>query len=567
MKNVNSGEQTAAQECSGVKDGSRMSTWIPGVLLLMMAAATIYYITVAAKSEFHSDCTDTIYWAAAAYEGGTVLNPDFSYACLLPFGGSLLMLPFMPIFGLSMTTHVLGMLLFFILFTGCLYVMFRQLGWGYGSTWTGMAVVLGILLTSKKTREMFWGHTIYYSLGILFLLVGLSLLLGGLRCYDTLQQGQPDEKSQKSQQRRLLIFGVALGLWMVLTATDGVSALSIFSLPFLAAILAVQVLDTDTPLLSGKTTRVAGMLAVLALLMLVGILLGKLLAGGITAGYENAFSKYSAQDTWTEHVQELPLAWLTLFGVEDLKGTPIMSLESVINIFHIFGALLVAVLPIVASCFYRRFPKDRGGYGMQLWIWVHWAVTAIILIGYVFGLLSAANWRLLPILCTGLLVSIQFVRWSICTCIPSMRLPGLLFTPVLMLAVLSMCTVVSMPAKGYQDQKLYQLVDALEEAGVDYGYATFWYSNAATVISDSKVRVRTVEVTDTGVHRRNYQTLKSWYEDQPGQETYFLLLDTGEYSSLESIDDDLLTQAKEIRTLKLDCGSAFYLLIFDENIF
>jgi hypothetical protein len=102
---------------------------------------------------------------------------------------------------------------------------------------------------------------------------------------------------------------------------------------------------------------------------------------------------------------------------------------------------------------------------------------------------------------------------------------------------------------------------------VDYGYATFWYSNAATVISDSKVRVRTVEVTDTGVHRRNYQTLKSWYEDQPGQETYFLLLDTGEYSSLESIDDDLLTQAKEIRTLKLDCGSAFYLLIFDENIF
>ncbi|MFR6496311.1 MAG: hypothetical protein ACLUOF_07935 [Ruminococcus sp.] len=53
-------------------------------------------------------------------DSGKLISPDFSYACLLPFGGSLLMLLFLPFFGLSMTTHMLGMLLFFLLLTAVL---------------------------------------------------------------------------------------------------------------------------------------------------------------------------------------------------------------------------------------------------------------------------------------------------------------------------------------------------------------------------------------------------------------------------------------------------------------
>ena len=65
---------------------------LPPVLLLTAVGVVAYYILCPSKGEFHADCTDTLYWAKATYDSGKLINPDFSYACLLPFGGSLLML-------------------------------------------------------------------------------------------------------------------------------------------------------------------------------------------------------------------------------------------------------------------------------------------------------------------------------------------------------------------------------------------------------------------------------------------------------------------------------------------
>ena len=144
----------------------------PPVLLVVALGLVAYYIICPAKGEFHADCTDTIYWAKATFDSGKLISPDFSYACLLPFGGSLLMLLFLPFFGLSMTTHMLGMLLFFLLLTAVLCWMLREMHWDYRWICTTAAIFLMILSASKKLREIFWGHTIYYSLGILFLFCG-----------------------------------------------------------------------------------------------------------------------------------------------------------------------------------------------------------------------------------------------------------------------------------------------------------------------------------------------------------------------------------------------------------
>lgn len=67
---------------------------LPWIVTLLAAAAVGYYILFPGWGYFHSDCTDTILWAQASYDAGALFNPDFEYACLLPFGGQLLMLPF-----------------------------------------------------------------------------------------------------------------------------------------------------------------------------------------------------------------------------------------------------------------------------------------------------------------------------------------------------------------------------------------------------------------------------------------------------------------------------------------
>lgn len=539
----------------------------PAALFFTAILVTAYYIIVAAKGEFHSDCTDTIFWANASYENGHIYNEDFAYACLLPFGGNLLMLLFFPFFGLSMTTHVLGMLTFFILFTLFLCLMLREMGWGIRSICVGGTVVLGILLSSKKMREIFWGHIIYYSLGILFLFMGTYLYFRFENLLEQRRRLQGHQQDVRKATVHMVITAAALLLLLMFSATDGISALSIFSLPFLAAVFAVHIADNSRPVVCRQNVFALIQLIIFTEMILIGIVINKVWAGDITAGYETAYSRYSAQSSWTEHVQGLPLAWLTLLGVENLDGQLLMSPESIKNIFHILGAILISVFPIIATCFYFRYPDDQEGKHIRIWIWIHWAVTTIILLGYVFGRLSAANWRLVPIVGTGMILMLLVLRWAMRSCKPSRRIPALFAIPVAVLAFFNLSTVMGMPKDSYKDNELYELADFLEKENLSYGYATFWRANALTVIAGPDIKVRSVGVDDTAITPSDYQTQKSWYEAQEGQSEYFLLVNQNEYNTFINSENPLLTEIAQVKTLQLSNGAMFYVLIFEQNIF
>ena len=49
-----------------------------GIFIMLVGISTVlYFIWGPARGEFHSDSTDTIYWAEAAMQGNGLLNPDF----------------------------------------------------------------------------------------------------------------------------------------------------------------------------------------------------------------------------------------------------------------------------------------------------------------------------------------------------------------------------------------------------------------------------------------------------------------------------------------------------------
>ncbi|MGN1403272.1 MAG: hypothetical protein ACI4XB_02995 [Ruminococcus sp.] len=537
----------------------------PPALLLLVAGIVVYYILFPSKGEFHSDCTDTIYWAKASYDSGTIFNSDFSYACLLPFGGSLLMLIFMPFFGLSMTTHTLGMLLFFLLFLTGFCLMLKEMHWNYRWICAAAAVLLAVVSSSEKLREIFWGHTIYYSLGILFLFYGLFLLF---RLWNLLEKKGTLDTPEKERKRRThtwITFAVLL-IFFLLCSTDQITALTIFALPILAAIFLERLLDRHTPLLSNKNCSALVLLMILGVMILCGLKLGKIWAGSITAGYADAYSSFAAQSTWLEHVQSFPLAWLSLLGLEDIPGTALMDGDSIKNIIRMAAAILLLVLPIVATCCYPKY-EGKSGKQIRILIWAHWIMTALIMVGYICGNLSAANWRLSPIVCTSAVVSIVYVQWAISNSTSMNRIAGVLCIPVVCFCGMSIWNVAALPKDYYKENVQYQLVEALEEHGLTYGYATFWRANAMTVISDSEILVRNVKVDESGVRPAGYQTENSWYEDQPDQEEYFLLLDQGEYDTLVNRADGLLQQAQRFFSIADDNGTNYWVLVFAENIF
>ena len=120
----------------------------------------LYYVIFFAKGYYHSDCTDTILWAQASYDAKALMNPEFAYAGLLPFGGQLLMLPFVALFGVGMKAQIAGMVVFSVLFVWAVVFVCKSIG--FDSKWISVMVlsVLFMVSVSEKMRK-FSGDTLF----------------------------------------------------------------------------------------------------------------------------------------------------------------------------------------------------------------------------------------------------------------------------------------------------------------------------------------------------------------------------------------------------------------------
>ena len=300
------------------------------VAVSLMGAVSIgivfFYIIFISKGYYHADCTDTITWAEAVLDGKALMNSDFYYACLLPFGGQLLMVPFVAIFGVSMTAQLCGMVLFAICFGLALAFLLRSMNFSYKWSVFGVSALFLIVSISEKLREIFWCHIIYYSLGLLFVMVGLGLLLRVLNC----------EKSKKKYMILLLI-------WTVLCSMNGIQALTIYGLPVLAAFMTNIFFDVKAPFDSKKNENKYKIILALILAIIVGMLLGKIANGNIVAGYQEGYSEFSKQSKWLDNFLSFVPQWFTLFGVEAGSGMLIYSCEGIIELLKIICSLVVFI--------------------------------------------------------------------------------------------------------------------------------------------------------------------------------------------------------------------------------
>lgn len=546
-----------------------LSYVLPAVFFLFSTVIAVYYIFWTSQGEFHADCTDTIMWANASYESGSIFDKSFHYACFLPFGINLIMQPLIAIFGLSMTAQHIGMFAFFILFTGFFMLMLREMHIDIRYNLASSAVLIAMTFSSEKSREIFWGHTIYYTLGLLFIFIGLFLYFKLMNLNEKRKSCLEGSRLIKKCSRNYIITLVILCIFILLTATDGISALSIFGLPFIASIFAERFLDSDTKLTDKKSLYAFARMGTFLVMIVFGTLLLSLIQGDMRAGYQESFSKFSPVQNWVQNALVIPEAWLSVFGVQNLKDTKFSETGGIINILYVINAVVIAVVPIIATCFYKKYTNDTKGRMLKIFIWVHWFSTAIILLGFICGLLSSAPWRLVPVIGTAIVTSILFAEWVISSkiltaAVKRMSVAGTVLA--ILISVINLSYVAKMPSDNYKDNVLFTLASTLENENLTYGYATFWNANSITVISDSKVKVREVTVDDGGITPRFYQSSAKWYKTQEGQKDYFILLSDREYSDLKNASPELVLQAVKDFGIKTS-DDEFRVLVFEHNIF
>lgn len=546
------------------KVGNIALTFLSALVFIVTVIATLYYVIVLSRAEFHADCTDTIMWANASYESGKVYDPNFKYACFLPFGTNLIMYPLLHFFGLSLTTHLLGMTGFFVIITSCLFLMQMVTGSDIKGACLGTSAFLAITLSSRKLREIFWGHTIYYTLGILFLIVAVMLYFRLKKLSEIKIQLKEQGKHSSLLTFRLTAYVCVFGLFIMLASTDGISALSIFLLPFIAAVAAEYFVDRDNRIVSIKSCKKLIQVLIMAIMAVLGILLNNVWVGDLYAGYQEANSEYSAMASWPDHVKNLPMAWINLLGVKNMAGTPLMKGDGLSNLFFVINAVMLAVIPIVATCYYKRYTKKD--MAMRFWVWIHWAVTAIVLLGYICGILSAAEWRLTPIVGTALILSVLFIRWAVANRTSASRMAVLIALPMIIVSFINVFSMLSSPKDAYKDNDLFGIVESLEDYGLENGYATFWNCNSITVVSGSKIKVREVTVDNSGVKKRHYQSSKKWFDEMNDDDEYFLLLNNYEYSVLNENVPDIRDSASQEYSTNVN-DNLYHILVFDHSIF
>lgn len=338
---------------------------------LLSVGTVIYYIAYPSAAYFHADCSDTILWAQASYDSGTMFNPDFGYAAMLPFGGTTLMLPFIGAFGVSTVTHRIGMILFtLILFASVLWLC-RSVKMSVPLSLTATGAFALVMCSSPKLREIFYEHVIYYSICVLIICILLSLFI-------KFRESFFDEKGFK----KLVAATFFTVIFSALSALDGMQVVSTGVLPVLFAAVMGIFLDKDNTLFS-KESRVSVCYCVICgISVFIGLSLLSFFANGITSGYAGAYSGYANMEEWLSNLGNFPVHWFTLFGVDAHYGMPIFSMESIINIIRMGVAASVILVPLISLLFFNKFT-----FGTKSLILTHIGISGVIMFGYVFGIL------------------------------------------------------------------------------------------------------------------------------------------------------------------------------------
>ena len=518
-------------------------------LVIIAFITVIYYMLGPSEGYIHSDCVDTLTWANATVESGQLFSSTFCYPYLLPFGSTFLMYPFVAIFGFTMFAYRLAMLVFMILFALAIYFCARGLGWSRNTGLIAVSVEFIIVSSSGKLRELFWEHIIHYSLGAFLAFVLMAFMFYFINNYKK-------NKYSFKNSKKTVVFGVLVALWAFFSAFDGLTTLTLSTLPVLGAILLSIVFDTKNNIISkaNKDMIVSFVIILVATVLGCGVL--ALITKDIDAGYGNAYSNIVEGGEWSNNALRFLEQWTTLLGADYEAGSAITSFKNILAAIKMAGSLVLFFTPVYAIFIYKRVVRSE-----RTFIIFHWLMSGFILYGYVFGSLSSVNWRLSPIICSAIIVNIIVWKylWSTVNLKRSAVIVSLL---VVLSGVVTFGQIWAMPADYGRDNDQHQVVKYLEENGLNYGYATYWNANILTLISSSKVKVRDINLDNDQPVKGWLNTDKAWYDAQPNQDKYFVLLTNSEYDDKVSKNHSILDNTSE--TLRY---GNWVILVKDNNIF
>lgn len=507
----------------------------------------IYYMFGPSEGYLHSDCVDTLSWAYASVESGQMFSESYYYPYLLPFCGTFLFYPFVKVFGFSMLAYRLSMLTFMVLFGLSIYFVTRKMKFSRNFSLITLGVCLLTLSSSNKLRELFWEHIIHYSVGNL---LGMVLIVLSFIFWDRYK------KTESIKERKTAIFLVLIGLWAFFSAFNGLTTLTLCSLPFVGALIFVILFNKEREIFSKENKGYYFVIGVIILMSILGLVVFNLMAGDIATNYGDSNSNIVGKEEWMNNALKFLGQWVVLLGADFKLGQAITHFPNVLAAVKTFASLVIVIIPFCMIKMYKKLNEYE-----KIFLIYHYILCAFIFYGYVFGMLSSVNWRLSPIILSSLILNVCFwkILWQEAD---NKRIAGIFSSIIVLGCGITVFNIFSMPPDYGRDNDHHKAIEFIKEVGLDYGYATYWNANILTLLSSNEVKVRDVNF-DNGTYKNGWlNTDRIWYEDREEQDKYFILFTRDEYENRIAENHPILENCERV----LNSGN-WYILIKDENIF
>ena len=527
------------------------------VLLFLFACGIVQYFIWSDLfvQEFDADVAENVIWAQAAIESRSLVNPDFYYTHLLPFGGQLVFIPVVSRFGVNLYSLRLGMSICSVLFSLVLAGFFLSLEWGVPLSFFSAALIILFLSGTSRLRDIFWSHVVHYNLSLFYLLLAFIFLGMILRNIDT--------------HRKKYLAGLAgFVLCLVLGSANDIAVLLFFSLALLCGILLEGFLSEgirgffrrDRLILYLETAAGAA----------AGVLLGRILTAGSSTAYAEIFSKYAPAGNWMENLLSFPSNWFTMFASLPEEQVPFFSSVGIKLFIRLAAALLIPLIFVRSFFVFRRL----GSRTERIFLCTNWFITAATLYFYIFGVISSTSWRIIPMFFTTLVTVLIVLRHDsakMAACPPVFQLFELGGAASMLLYAL-ICSFTVFRQSISTDLWFGQgtILKTLADHSLTYGYnLDYWFGNSITVLTEERIKVREVILRNDDYLTPSYhQSNIHWYEDQPGVDRYFLVCQEDEFWRHPEFAEGAIATYRATQERTFYPGTAgFFIFVYDHNIF
>lgn len=521
---------------------------IASLLLFGFAVFTVlyyiwsdYYI-----EEYHSDTAEMVLWAESCLESKRLVNPDFRYIYLLPFSGHLFLIPFVKILGPRVLAQRAGMTCFSLFF---IFIIFRFISVVCGEKkrsliWTSLLILA--LNACGNLRSMYWGHTVYYCLSILFLMGALVLI-----------------DKYENPSTRGIIFAAGVFLCFFMGAADGTTMLALFTVPVLVAALIEFILSEGAFSILKKDRLVLFGLILAA--SLAGFLFFRCFSVGLESNYSESFLSFAKGESWISHFSLIFQYWISLFLDFPAAEIPFISGEGINLFIRILAFILTTFFTLISPFFYKYFTRVERRIS-----WITWIISFETIFGYLFGNLATENWRMIPMYFLCVLETLLCLR-----SLTHLSVNAVFFSAAgtILMILFGMICGVSVLTHNIDTDRWYgknSIISVLHDNGLNFGYTIdFWNGNAITILSNGNIKSRELRFSeDSGkLEPSRMQTNIHWYEEKNKQGKIFLICQEPDYFKYQA----LLPEAE--RTIRVDQKSFFtdsntvglVILIFDHD--